>query len=61
MHELSIAMSLVELATEEAERRGASRVSALHVHVGPLSGVVSDALRFSFTLAAEGTPIAQSS
>ena len=58
MHELSIAMSLVELATEEAERRGASRVNALHLRIGPLSGVVGDALRFSFEMAAEGTEIA---
>ena len=58
MHELSIAMSLVELATEEAERRGASRVNALHVRIGPLSGVASDALRFSFDVAAEGTAVA---
>lgn len=58
MHELSIAMSLVELAAEEAERRGASRVNALHVRVGPLAGVVADALRFSFDIAAEGTSLA---
>jgi hydrogenase nickel incorporation protein HypA/HybF len=58
MHELSIAMSLVDLAAEEAERRGASRVNALHLRLGPLSGVVGDALRFSFDIAAEGTSLA---
>jgi hydrogenase nickel incorporation protein HypA/HybF len=58
MHELSIALSLVELAVEEAERRGASRVTALHLRLGPLSGVVADALRFSFDIAADGTSIA---
>lgn len=57
MHELSIAMSLVELAAEEAERRGASRVNAVHLRLGPLSGVVGDALRFSFDIAADGTSI----
>jgi len=57
MHELSIALGLIELATEEAARQGAVRVSTLYVRLGPLSGVVSDALRFSFDLAAEGTPI----
>jgi len=58
MHELSIAMSLIEAACEEAERLGGVRVDALHVRLGPLSGVVQEALRFSFDLAAEGTPIA---
>lgn len=56
MHELSIAMSLVEMATEEAERRGA-RVRALHLRLGPLSGVVKDALVSAYDLASEGTPI----
>jgi hydrogenase nickel incorporation protein HypA/HybF len=57
MHELSIAMSLIEVATEEAERLGNVRVEALHVQLGPLSGVVSDALQFSYELAVAGTPI----
>jgi len=57
MHELSIALSLIEAATEKAEFLGAVRVEALHLKLGPLSGVVSEALRFSFELAAAGTPI----
>ncbi|MCU1221680.1 MAG: hypA, partial [Candidatus Angelobacter sp.] len=43
MHELSIAMSIVEMAEEEAERRGV-RISAVHLTLGLLSGVVKDAL-----------------
>lgn len=58
MHELSIALSLVELASEEASRLSASRVAALYVRIGASSGVVADALRFSFDLATEGTAIA---
>jgi hydrogenase nickel incorporation protein HypA/HybF len=57
VHELSIAVSLVELASEEAGRLGDVRVEALHVRIGPLAGVVEEALRFSFDLAAEGTAI----
>ena len=57
MHELSIAVSLIEVATEEAQRLGGVRVEALHLRLGPLSGVVREALLFSFELAAEGTPI----
>jgi hydrogenase nickel incorporation protein HypA/HybF len=58
MHELSIAMSLVDAACEEADRLGNVRVAALHLRLGPLSGVVKDALEFSFDLATEGTVIA---
>jgi hydrogenase nickel incorporation protein HypA/HybF len=57
MHELSIAVSLIEMASEEAERLGGVRVEALHLKLGPLSGVVRDALLFSFDLAAAGTVI----
>ena len=58
MHELSIALSLVEVACEEAVRLGAVRVAALHLRLGPLSGVVREALEFSFELAAADTAIA---
>jgi hydrogenase nickel incorporation protein HypA/HybF len=61
VHELSIAMSLVEAACEKVEQLGAAgevRVEALHLRLGALSGVVREALEFSFDLAAEGTAIA---
>ena len=60
VHELSIAMSIVELAQEEAERRGGFQVSAIHFRLGPLSGVVKDALLSAYELACEGTPLAGS-
>ncbi len=50
-------MSLIEAATEEVERRGSGRVSALHVKLGQLSGVVKDALLFSYEVASNGTPL----
>lgn len=57
MHELSIALSMVEMAAEEAERRGGVRVSAMHLKLGKLSGVVKEALLFSYDMACEGTPL----
>jgi hydrogenase nickel incorporation protein HypA/HybF len=57
VHELSIAMSLVELASERAAEIGEARVAAVHVRIGPLAGVVEEALRFSFDAAAGGTPV----
>ena len=56
MHELSIAMSIVELAQEEAERRGA-RIDAVHLKLGALSGVVKEALLSSYEMACEDTPL----
>jgi hydrogenase nickel incorporation protein HypA/HybF len=56
MHELSIAMSLVELAQQEAERTSA-RVTALHVKIGALTGVFKDALLSSYEMASYDTPL----
>jgi hydrogenase nickel incorporation protein HypA/HybF len=57
MHELSIAMSMIDIAREEAAARGDGRVIALHLRLGPLSGVVKDALLFSYEVAAAGTEL----
>jgi hydrogenase nickel incorporation protein HypA/HybF len=57
MHELSIAISIIELAEEEAARRGDVRVSAVHLKLGPLSGVAREALLSSYELACEGTSL----
>lgn len=57
MHELSIAMSMIEMAAEEAERRDAVRVHKIHLKLGELSGVVKEALLFSYEVACQGTPL----
>lgn len=53
MHELSIAMNILDFAEEESERRGGVRVLAIHLKLGPLSGVVKEALQSAFGLARE--------
>lgn len=55
MHELSIALSIVDVAAEQADRLGV-RVVAVRLRLGPLSGVVREALLGSWELAREGTP-----
>jgi hydrogenase nickel incorporation protein HypA/HybF len=56
MHELSIAMSIVELAEEEAERRSV-QIEAVHLRLGALSGVVKEALLSCYAMACEGTAL----
>ena len=56
MHELSIAMSIVELAEEEAELRGV-QIEAVHLKLGALSGVAKDALLSCYQMACENTPL----
>lgn len=55
MHELSIAQSLIDVASQAASDEGSDTVTRLNIRVGLLCGVVKDALFFSFELAAEGT------
>jgi hydrogenase nickel incorporation protein HypA/HybF len=55
MHELSIVLSIIEGVTEEAKLREVTSVSAVHLRVGALSGVVKQALLFAYDLACEGT------
>jgi hydrogenase nickel incorporation protein HypA/HybF len=56
MHELSIAMSILEFAEEEAAKRGAA-VEAVHVRIGAMSGVVKQALISAYDLARESTAL----
>ncbi len=53
MHELSVMTTLLDDAIAAAN---GAPVCALWVRVGPLSGVVIDALRFAFEALAPGTP-----
>jgi hydrogenase nickel incorporation protein HypA/HybF len=57
MHELSIALSIVEIAAESARRNGGGRVESLHLRLGALSGVVKDALLFSWQMASADTAL----
>jgi len=57
MHELSIALSIVDLATEAADKNGGGKVEALYLKLGKLSGVMKDSLLFSWDLACAGTRI----
>jgi hydrogenase nickel incorporation protein HypA/HybF len=54
MHELSIAMSILEVAEEEAEQRGLE-VIAIRLRLGAFAGVVKDALLSSFEMARESS------
>jgi len=56
MHELSIAMSILDMAEEECGRRGAE-VEAIHVKLGALSGVLKEALLSAYDLARTETTL----
>ena len=55
MHEASVALELVSLATQLAQQHGARRVRALGVRLGVVGSVVPQALEFAFPSAAQGS------
>ncbi len=57
MHELSIALSILDVASEEARKQGATRVRAVHLKLGALSGVIKQALESAFEMARMDSPL----
>ena len=57
MHELSIAMSIIEMAEQESALRNGAQVVAVHLKLGPLAGVVKEALLSSYEMAAEASAL----
>jgi hydrogenase nickel incorporation protein HypA/HybF len=57
MHELSIALSILDAVEEEMRARDV-RVTAVHLKLGRFCGVVKEALLSAFEMACEGTPLA---
>ena len=51
MHELSLALSLLDEVGAAAQREGATRVASVRLRVGRMSGIVRDALQFAWDLA----------
>lgn len=48
MHEMSIAMSLLDMAEEEARKRGLARITKIRVEYGVLGGIMADAFNLCF-------------
>jgi hydrogenase nickel incorporation protein HypA/HybF len=59
MHELSIAMSILDVVEEEVQRHNGARVEVIYLRVGQLSGIVKQALQNAYELAREQTPFAE--
>jgi hydrogenase nickel incorporation protein HypA/HybF len=57
MHELSVAQRLVELVSDELAGEPSLRVRSVRLRLGPLSGVVAEALLFAYDAATAGTAL----
>lgn len=55
MHELSIAMNIIEIAEENARNANTSVINEIELDIGSQSGVVLEALEFAIESAKQGT------
>ena len=58
MHELSIAYSIVEVASAAAQNAQATQVKTVYLRLGALAGVVKSSLLFGWDLATQNTIVA---
>ncbi len=59
MHELSLAMDLIERAEEIARRENAKRVRQIEVEIGDLSGIDRESFAFVFPEAASNSLLSE--
>lgn len=57
MHELSIAMSIVDIASKKAEAAGAWRVDQVDLDIGILSGIEFESLEFALSVAVKDSSL----
>jgi hydrogenase nickel incorporation protein HypA/HybF len=57
MHEMSITLSMIDIVTEEMEKRGVERLERLRIRVGELTAVEPQSLLFCFEVCTKDTPL----
>jgi len=55
LHELSLTISMIEIAEEHARREDATTITSLTMEIGALSGVTPEAVEFAFEACSKGT------
>lgn len=59
MHELSIALGIVDIAEKETKKAKAQKVDSIELIIGTLSGVEPEALEFVWQVAVQETVLAE--
>lgn len=55
MHEMSIAVSIVDIVCSKAKEENAKKINSIQLEIGELSGIMIDALEFGFEAATKNT------
>jgi hydrogenase nickel incorporation protein HypA/HybF len=48
MHEVSIALNMIDIVSDQCRKSGFTKIDAVNVKIGKASGVMTDALIFAF-------------
>ncbi len=57
MHELSIVMSIIDIATKQMEDAFANEIEEIELEIGALSGVEENSFEFAWKQAVKNTPL----
>ncbi len=57
MHELSIAVNIVDLVTDEVKKSGGKFVTEIELEIGSMSGIILEALEFAMEEAVKNSPL----
>lgn len=60
MHEVSVALAIVDELTERAANAAVAKITAVHLRVGALAAIDVRALEFAWNLATDGTAASNS-
>ncbi len=60
VHEVSVAIGIVDELMKIAEKNKASKVTNVHLRIGKMTGIVTDSLKFAFEAARLQYPILSS-
>ena len=55
MHEMSIALSIIDLATDQARKAEAEKINEIELDIGTMSGIELEALNFAMEIAVKDT------
>jgi len=55
MHELSMALSIIDKVAREVDKNNVGKVTGIALEIGTLSGIDAEALKFALTFAAKNT------